>query len=39
VPERDVFVSFRDGRLILDTAEPLAGERAGSGERTQPRFQ
>ena len=39
VPERDVFVSYRDGRLILDSAEPMAGDRAGGGEREQPRFQ
>lgn len=37
VPERDVFVSYRDGRLILDTAEPQPGDRGP--ERSGARFQ
>ena len=39
VPERDVFVGYRDDHLILDTAEPMAGQRTDGSERKQPRFQ
>jgi hypothetical protein len=43
VPERDVFVSYGEGRLVLDSAEPMPGDRMGGAQSGrdggQPRFQ